>query len=142
MKIDLERFLVAQESDYALALQEIRQGRKYRHWIWYIFPQLAALGQSDKAKYYGLSGINEAIAYDKHPILGARLREISGALLALNTNDIVSVVGKTDAMKVRSCMTLFNVAVPDCERYQQVLDKFYAGKKDALTLKQLEVDNI
>jgi uncharacterized protein (DUF1810 family) len=136
-KFNLERFIKAQKDDYAIALSEIKQGRKSSHWIWYVFPQLDGLGRSTQARYYSMSGLDEAVAYYHHPILGARLKEISTALLELETDDSVKVLGKIDALKLKSSMTLFNYAAPHEDIYQKVLDKFYAGEKDTATLKLL-----
>lgn len=135
---DLERFLKMQELFYASALREIQNGRKRTHWIWFIFPQLRSLGRSSHAFYYGIADIKEAEAYIAHPVLGARLREISQALLALPTDDACAVMGDIDALKLRSCMTLFACATEDNLVFLRVLKKFYAGKPDGLTLAELK----
>ena len=118
----LDRFLDAQRGDYAAALAEVRRGRKTSHWMWYIFPQIAGLGQSSTARYYSIRDLEEAREYYAHPVLGQRLREISGALLALRGSDPVAVFGGIDSMKLKSSMTLFAVAAPDDPIFQQVLD--------------------
>ena len=110
---NLQRFLDAQSHCYQLALQEVKDGRKRSHWIWYIFPQLAILGHSYNAKYYGISGYDEAEAYLNHPVLNERLRSITKALLVHTDKDIVEIFGGLDAMKVRSCMTLFDAVSPN-----------------------------
>ena len=133
----LDRFLDAQRGDYAAALAEVRRGRKTSHWMWYIFPQIAGLGQSSTARYYSIRDLEEAREYYAHPVLGQRLREISGALLVLRGSDPVAVFGGIDSMKLKSSMTLFAVAAPDDPLFQQVLDKYYAGEQDALTLRIL-----
>ena len=135
----LDRFLDAQRGDYAAALAEVRRGRKTSHWIWYIFPQIAGLGQSSTARYYSIRDLEEAREYYAHPVLGQRLREISGALLDLRGSDPVAVFGGIDSMKLKSSMTLFAVAAPDDPLFQQVLDKYYGGEQDALTLRILGV---
>ena len=135
----LDRFLDAQRGDYAAALAEVRRGRKTSHWMWYIFPQIAGLGQSSTARYYSIRDLEEAREYYTHPVLGQRLREISGALLALRGIDPVAVFGGIDSMKLKSSMTLFAVAAPDDPLFQQVLDKYYGGEQDALTLRILGV---
>ena len=122
----MERFVKAQEHSYEQALREIQDGRKRSHWIWYIFPQLAVLGHSWNAKYYGISGYDEAEAYLNHPVLGNRLREVTKGLLAHQEIAIVDIFGDLDAMKVRSCMTLFDAVSPD-DIFEQVLDVFYHG---------------
>ena len=133
----LDRFLDAQRGDYAAALAEVRRGRKTSHWMWYIFPQITGLGQSSTARYYSIRDLEEAREYYAHPVLGQRLREISGALLDLRGSDPVAVFGGIDSMKLKSSMTLFAVAAPDDPLFQQVLDKYYGGEQDALTLRIL-----
>ena len=133
----LDRFLDAQRGDYAVALAEVRRGRKTSHWMWYIFPQIAGLGQSSTARYYSIRDLEEAREYYAHPVLGQRLREISGALLDLRGSDPVAVFGGIDSMKLKSSMTLLAVAAPDDPLFQQVLDKYYGGEQDALTLRIL-----
>ncbi len=133
----LDRFLDAQRGDYAAALAEVRRGRKNSHWMWYIFPQIAGLGQSSTARYYSIRDLEEAREYYAHPVLGQRLREISGALLELRGSDPVAVFGGIDSMKLKSSMTLFALAAPDDPLFQQVLDKYYGGEQDALTLRIL-----
>ena len=134
----LKRFLDAQSRDYPTALAEIRGGRKRSHWIWYIFPQLEALGRSGMAKAYGIKDLAEARAYLAEPTLRARLIEISEALLALPENDPLKVMGYPDDLKLRSSMTLFAAADPDCPVFQQVLEKYYNGEPDPLTLELLK----
>ena len=136
----LDRFLRAQERDYETALREIRSGRKRSHWIWYIFPQLRGLGWSGASQYYGLDGLAEAQAYMAHPVLGARLVEISGALLALSCADPGAVMGYPDDLKLRSCMTLFALAAPEQPVFPAVLEKFYGGQRDRLTLQLLGME--
>ena len=133
---NLLRFLTAQEEHYKQALEEIKAGRKHSHWIWYIFPQLAVLGHSYNAKYYGISGLDEAKAYLAHPTLGPRLRVITHALLDNETREPTEILGSIDAMKVRSCLTLFNAVSPN-DIFQLALNKFYDGKPDPLTLEHL-----
>ena len=133
----LDRFLDAQRGDYAAALAEVRRGRKTSHWMWYIFPQIAGLGQSSTARYYSIRDLEEAREYYAHPVLGQRLREISGVLLELRGSDPVAVFGDIDSMKLKSSMTLFAVAAPDDPLFRQVLDKYYGGEQDALTLRIL-----
>ena len=129
----LERFVKAQEQMYAVALKEIEQGQKWSHWIWYIFPQLAVLGHSHNAKFYGLSGYDEAEAYLNHPVLGCRLREITQALLQHKELTAEEILGGIDAMKVKSCMTLFAEVSP-ADIFDEVLKVFYNGSYDKLTL--------
>ena len=123
---DLERFLTAQAADYADALDDICHGRKRGHWIWYIFPQQKGLGHSYNSEYYGLDGIDEARAYLAHPILGARLREISEALLTHEgKRDIDAIMGSSiDVLKLQTCMNLFNRVSPN-DIFEKVLDAFF-----------------
>ena len=134
---NLQRFLYAQQGDYERALTEVRNGRKHSHWIWYIFPQLKGLGMSYNSQYYGISGKEEAEAYLAHPILGERLREITSAFLQLKGKTAQDVFGALDAMKVLSCMTLFNEVAPD-DLFQQVIDRYYQGKTDEMTKRMLD----
>ncbi|MDE5861686.1 MAG: DUF1810 domain-containing protein [Ruminococcus sp.] len=129
----MEKFLKAQENSYNIALNEIKNGRKKSHWIWYIFPQLAELGHSPTAKHYGIKDIHEAKQYLENDILRSRLIEISEALFQID-DTAINIFGYTDAMKVRSCMTLFHMADPSEEIFINVIDKFYGGKYDNMTL--------
>ena len=106
--------------------------------MWYIFPQLKGLGFSLTAQYYGINGREEAMSYLKHPVLGARLREITSVLLTLEGKSAVEIFGRTDAMKLRSCMTLFNAVDNGDELFQKVLDKYYNGQPDEKTLAMLK----
>lgn len=138
---DLSRFHTAQDntwSGYHAALAEIRAGRKTGHWIWYIFPQIKGLGKSDSAVYYSLESLEEAKAYAADPVLIARLREISQALLDQQAVGIRTLMGSgIDCRKLCSCMTLFEIADPDQEIYGKVLDTFYRGQRDDATRKLL-----
>ena len=141
MSYNLNRFLKAQNVErggYESILHEIRTGKKTGHWIWYIFPQLKELGRSSIAQHYGIDGINEAIAYSKEPVLWARLIKISQALLDISETNPEKIFGHTDAMKVKSCMTLFLSVEPNNEVFKAVIDKFYMGKLDELTISILE----
>lgn len=106
------------------------------HWMWYIFPQMRGLGRSENATYYGIKDLEEAKEYLNHPVLGARLREITTAFLQLSGVSAKEVLGHTDAMKMLSCMTLFNVVTPK-DIFQQVIDKYYNGRVDRRTLSLL-----
>ena len=130
---NLERFVSAQKSAYPVAQLELHNGKKRSHWMWYIFPQLKQLGFSYNSKYYGISGLDEARAYLEHPELGKRLRELSEALLALDTNDAEEVFGSVDSLKLRSSMTLYDAVEADSV-FARVLDKYFAGHRDPRTL--------
>ena len=131
--IDLSRFVEAQKDDFTIALNEIKSGRKISHWMWYIFPQIAGLGKSSTSIYFSIKNIQEAEAYLIHPILGIRLVEISTALLKLATQNPIQIFGNIDAMKLQSSMTLFALLNPTNPVFQQVLDKYFAGKMDEKT---------
>lgn len=140
MDYDLWRFIKAQSlpySGYSTALEEIKAGRKRSHWIWYIFPQLKGLGHSYNAEYYGIAEREEAEAYLADATLGLRLREISLALLAVNGKSASEILGDIDAMKVKSSMTLFDAISPG-DVFAAVIDKYFDGKRDGLTLKMLD----
>lgn len=132
----LERFVTAQERMYPRALEEVRNGKKVTHWIWYIFPQLKGLGTSNNSRYYGLDGVEEARSYLAHPILGARLREITTVVLQ-SDKSVDDIFGGIDTVKVRSCMTLFN-EIADDDLFAQVLEKCFEGKEDNKTLELLD----
>lgn len=134
----LSRFLTAQDSysQYKTALEEIRNGRKRSHWMWFVFPQLKGLGHSYNADYYGIAGADEARAYWLHPVLRERLLEITEALLLLDGLSARQIFGEVDAMKLRSSMTLF-WKVTEEELFRKVLDKYYEGKMCDSTLEML-----
>lgn len=136
MENRLDRFLTAQEHSYDTALREIKSGRKRSHWMWYIFPQIAGLGMSSTAQYYSIADIEEAREYIAHPVLGARLIEISRALLTLGSSDATAVMGYPDDLKLRSSMTLFAQVSGD-PVFSAVIDKFYGGSPDTRTMRIL-----
>ena len=136
MAYDLGRFKTAQDKDFETALNEITAGKKRSHWIWYIFPQLKGLGVSDFAVYYGIQDSGEAKAYIEDKSLGGNLIRISEALLEHRGKNIVRILGRTDAMKVRSCMTLFE-KVSDNKVFADILETFYDGERDGKTLEML-----
>ncbi|MBQ7364822.1 MAG: DUF1810 domain-containing protein [Clostridia bacterium] len=136
--LDTERFLIAQESAYPIALREMQAGQKRSHWIWYIFPQLTSLGRSDTAKYYGIDTLADAKAYLSHPILGQRLCEITDQILKHTNRDPVRLMGSyVDAVKLRSSMTLFREAADDPTRFDAVLAHYFESKPDRYTLERL-----
>ena len=136
---NLERFIRAQQSDYDIALREVRNGKKRSHWMWYVFPQMRGLGRSGTADYYGIDGLDEAEAYLDNPVLGPRLVEISSALMDLETKDATRIFGYPDVLKLRSCMTLFAVACKEENSvFRQVLDAYFHGEPDEQTLNLLK----
>lgn len=136
---DLDRFVKAQDSEmynYADALNEIKAGHKQGHWIWYVFPQIKGLGHSYRSEFYGIASIEEAKAYLGHPILNKRLRDITQAFLNCNSPSAFNVLGFPDVLKVQSCMTLFDIVSPN-DIYNDVLDKYYEGKRCEKTMSRL-----
>lgn len=134
----LERFVSAQEYCYEKAYDEVRNGKKETHWMWFIFPQILGLGMSDTALYYSIENIGEAKLYLEHEVLGPRLVNITKELLNLETDDPVEVFGEVDALKLNSCMTLFDYVAEDEEVFSDVIDKFYDGVKDEKTLQLIK----
>ena len=135
----LSRFVDAQEPIFVRALEEIRRGRKESHWMWFIFPQIAGLGQSPTARYFAIHGIDEARAYLAHPALGPRLIECCEAILQVTGKSAHGILGSPDDMKLRSSMTLF-ARVPDAPlAFSQVLAKYYEGQHDQKTLELLNL---
>lgn len=133
---ELKRFIEVQEFNYQHALEEVRAGKKQSHWIWYIFPQMRSLGRSYFAQMYGIRDREEAEEYLNHEILGKRLREITFALLEHDKYSAEDIFGDLDAMKVRSCMTLFDIISPD-DIFAEVLIKFYNNQRCILTTRML-----
>ncbi len=136
---DLSRFVSAQEGRYEMAYAELANGRKRSHWMWYIFPQLSGLGSSPMARRHALSGLEEAKAFLAHPLLGTRLVNISALLLSLDKGNPTEIFGFPDDIKLRSSMTLFALARPEEPVFEQVLDRFFGGDKDPLTLRLLRI---
>lgn len=133
----IDRFIEPQKASYSIALEEVCNGRKVSHWMWYIFPQLRGLGQSNVAWYYGIEDLSEAKVYLEHPILGQRLREITRAALELPEKDPMKIFGWPDNMKFRSCMTLF-AQVSEDDLFARALNKFFGGQEDSMTLELLK----
>jgi uncharacterized protein (DUF1810 family) len=132
---NLSRFVEAQATVYERVLAELRRGRKSSHWMWFIFPQIQGLGHSDIARRYAISGLDEAKSYLQHPTLGARLRECTGLVVAIEGSPIEEILGYPDDLKFRSSMTLFAHATPENEAFLAALGKYFGGEFDALTLK-------
>lgn len=135
----LARFVAAQDEGgtYARAVAELETGRKRSHWMWFVLPQLRGLGRSAMAERYGLDGRGEAEAYVRHPVLGPRLVAACRALLAHPREPIDAILGDIDAMKCRSCATLFAAVAPGEPVFRAVLDTFFAGEDDPATLARL-----
>jgi uncharacterized protein (DUF1810 family) len=132
---DLERFVTAQDSGgtYDQALAELNRGRKTSHWMWFVFPQVAGLGQSPTSKRYAISSLDEARAYLRHPVLGPRLAAAARVLTERPDGDADQVFGGLDAQKLRSSMTLFHRADPDEPVFGQVLSQYFGGAADPAT---------
>jgi uncharacterized protein (DUF1810 family) len=126
---DLERFVTAQAPVYDAALQELQRGRKTGHWMWFVFPQAAGLGRSEMSQRYAIASLEEARAYLQHPILGPRLRACAEAVLAAPAASIEDVLGRADAMKLRSSMSLFHEAAPDEPVFAAVFDRWFGGRQ-------------
>ena len=136
---DLDRFVAAQRTIYADALEELRAGRKRSHWMWWMFPQLAGLGRSETARFYGIASLAEARAYLAHPLLSARLREATAAMLLHPDRSADEMLGGVDAVKFRSSLTLFLAAGAGAP-LQEALRVFFAGERDGETLRLLGSD--
>ncbi|MCW5689570.1 MAG: DUF1810 domain-containing protein [Pseudolabrys sp.] len=133
---DLQRFVAAQEPVYDRVCDELRQGRKQSHWMWFVFPQIAGLGHSAMAQHYAISGLDEARAYLAHPLLGPRLLECT-RLAGVSGRSISEIFGAPDDMKFRSSMTLFAAVQPGPGAFQDALDAYFDGKGDAATLARI-----
>ncbi|WP_333874136.1 DUF1810 domain-containing protein [Methylobacter sp.] len=136
--VDLSRFTTAQESIYANVLAELKNGRKRTHWMWYIFPQIDGLARSTTSKHYAIKSLEEARQYLNHPVLGKRLLECAEAVFAVEGRSIPEIFGYPDNLKLKSSMTLFAYVSAPCSVFARVLDKYFNGERDALTLQLLE----
>jgi uncharacterized protein (DUF1810 family) len=134
---DLTRFVVAQAPLYDTVVEELRGGRKRSHWMWFVFPQLRGLGSSPAAVRYGISSLQEARAYLGHEVLGPRLHECTQSVNQVQGRSITEIFGSPDDLKLRSSMTLFSLAADDRRDFATLLQKYYRGEQDALTLAQL-----
>jgi uncharacterized protein (DUF1810 family) len=135
--VRLERFIDAQAPIYAQALGELRGGQKQSHWIWFIFPQIAGLGRSPMSRAYAIQSLDEARDYLAHPVLGSRLRECCQALMNLRDKSACDIFGSIDAIKLRSCLTLFAEANPKEVLFCNLLEKYFEGDPDEATLEIL-----
>jgi uncharacterized protein (DUF1810 family) len=134
---NLQRFVDAQSTVYDTVIDELRSGRKRSHWIWFIFPQLAGLGSSPTAQRYAISSVAEAEAYLRHDVLGPRLRECTGVVNAIDGKSVGEIFGWPDDVKLRSSITLFAHATDDNAGFLELLDKFYNGEEDPVTVARL-----
>jgi uncharacterized protein (DUF1810 family) len=134
---DLERFVRAQQHDYARALAELKGGRKRSHWMWYIFPQFRGLGFSSMSQRYAIGSIDEAKAFLRHPVLGPRLTECANALLAIADRSATDILGSPDDLKLRSSATLFAHVSPPASEFERLLQMYWQGEPDQSTLELL-----
>jgi len=134
---DLDRFVLAQERVYEQAMREIHEGEKRSHWMWFIFPQLDGLGFSPTSRRYGIKSVAEADAYLRHPVLGPRLIACCEAALHLEGRSAGEIFGSPDDLKLRSCATLFASVSAPRSVFERVLDRFFGGEPDSLTLRLL-----
>ncbi|HUX44758.1 MAG TPA: DUF1810 domain-containing protein [Terracidiphilus sp.] len=134
----LERFLTAQAEVYAGAVEELREGHKQSHWMWFIFPQMKGLGRSPQADYFAIGSMEEATAYLEYPLLGARLRMCTRLVNAVEDRSAHEIFGSPDDLKFHSSMTLFDCAAEDDAEFQAALDKYFRGEPDRLTLELLK----
>jgi uncharacterized protein (DUF1810 family) len=134
---NLERFVEAQAPVFDEVLRELKVGRKQSHWMWFIFPQIAGLGQSPMSIRFAIASLDEAKAYLAHPVLGARLRECARLTLDVEGGTARDIFGSIDEMKFRSSMTLFAEAAPDEDVFRRCIDKYFAGSPDPATSARL-----
>lgn len=138
--IDLSRFIEAHQNNYNTALKEIKNGKKLSHWMWYIFPQIKNLGESFMSRYFAINNLNEAEAFLENEYLNCNLTEICVALLDLKTDNAKHIFGFIDSLKLKSCMTLFDIVMPNTI-FSLVLDKFFDGQRCKRTLEILKLNN-
>ena len=136
-QFDLDRFVQAQDPVYAAVLTELRAGHKRTHWMWFVFPQIAGLGQSEMARRYAIRSSDEAAAYLAHPVLGPRLRECARLVSLHRGMEVREIFDSPDDLKFHSSMTLFNDIAPDEAVFQTCLDQFFDGRPDPETLARL-----
>jgi uncharacterized protein (DUF1810 family) len=135
---ELSRFVTAQDLVFDTVLAELRVGRKQTHWMWFVFPQLRALGRSPTANFYGIGSIEEARAYLLHPLLAERLAQAVDTVLGVSDRSAHDIFGSPDDLKFSSSMTLFNETAGAAEdRFRLALQRFFAGEPDPRTLELL-----
>jgi uncharacterized protein (DUF1810 family) len=136
-RFNFERFIEAQEPLFDKVRQELRAGQKEGHWMWFIFPQIAGLGQSPMSIRFAISSSAEAVAYLAHPVLGPRLRECAKLVLDVEGRTARQIFGPVDELKFRSSMTLFAKASPEDNLFRRCLEKYFAGDSDPATLARI-----
>jgi len=132
--IDLQIFVQAQEDIYEQALAELKNGKKVSHWMWYVFPQIAGLGNSEMARKYAIPNLADAKEYLSHDLLGSRLRECTQAVLAVESRSAYEILGSPDDMKLKSCMTLFELADGPDSIFSDILEKYFECQRDERSL--------
>jgi uncharacterized protein (DUF1810 family) len=138
-RFDLKRFVDAQTRIYPGVVDELRSGRKRSHWMWFVFPQLSGLGNSPMAARFGISSLEEARAYLRHELLGPRLRECTQLVNQIQGRSVREIFGSPDDLKLCSSMTLFARAAEDNQDFTELLDRYYGGRQDPLTLQLLGI---
>jgi len=138
---DLQRFVTAQAPVFERVLEELDRGRKTSHWMWFVFPQIRGLGQSHIAQRYAIASLDEARAYLAHPLLGARLRDCTARINAVEGRTISQILGYPDDLKFASSMTLFAHTAQDAAVFRHALDRYFAGEEDRATLERLQPGN-
>jgi uncharacterized protein (DUF1810 family) len=136
-RIDLQRFVEAQDPVFESVCSELRAGRKSSHWMWFIFPQLKGLGRSAESERFAIASLTDAEAYLQHPLLGPRLRTTTALVNAIQGRSIHDILGAPDDLKFRSSMTLFSRATRDNAVFLEALRKYYAGEPDPITIQHL-----
>lgn len=134
---DLQRFVAAQDGIHDAVLRELKAGQKRSHWMWFVFPQLAGLGRSGMARHYAIRSLDEADAYLRHALLGARLLECTRAVNGIAGRSAHQIFGSPDDVKFRSSMTLFEQVASADSTFAAALDNYYAGQRDPATLELL-----
>ena len=136
---NLYRFVEAQNEVIEEALAELREGQKRTHWMWFVFPQIRGLGHSPMAERFAISGLQEAVAYLEHPILGPRLRDCTNLVNAIQHQNIAQIFGYPDDMKFRSSMTLFTHVAQDNQEFAEALRRYFGGEPDPMTIERLQI---
>jgi len=136
----LQRFVSAQEVNFASAREELRRGRKTSHWMWYVFPQIEGLGYSSTSQKFAIKSKAEALAYLAHPVLGPRLKECTEVVNALHGSSAHQIFGRPDDMKFRSSMTLFHKISPETGSFKTALEKYFGGEPDRRTLERMRAN--
>ncbi|GJD47324.1 hypothetical protein OPKNFCMD_0030 [Methylobacterium crusticola] len=137
---DLDRFVQAQDPVLAQVRQELGEGRKRSHWMWFVFPQLRGLGHSAMAQRYAIASLAEAQAYLAHPVLGPRLAELTRLVTESAARSAHALFGSPDDLKFHSSMTLFAAAHPGGSGFRDALDRYYGGVPDEATMRRLAAD--